>query len=73
MTTFTLKSLLPVQTTHEDMLEHCAAFNLTLISWEKTQFKVTVTVNEDLNQEQLETIASNFNQYMSARLITLDV
>lgn len=72
MTTFTVRSLLPVQTTHEDMLAHCSAFNLTLINWDKTAYKLTITVEEDLDVPTLTTIVDSLNQYMTSRLITLE-
>lgn len=72
MTTIRLKSLLEVQTTDEQMRAHCAAFQLTLVSWEKSAHTVSVTVQEDVSMESQASIAAAMTAQLVATLITVN-
>lgn len=71
MTTFTLNSLLPIQADGEKLDTYCRMFNLSLVEWEKSAYKITLKVNETLTPERLAEIATAFNNFLMARLITL--
>lgn len=71
MTTIRLKSRLPVLTTEEDMRAHCAAFGLTLKSWERGEHDLSVTVEETVGTEQQAQIAQAMTAQLAATLVTI--
>ncbi len=69
MTTIRLHSRVPILTTDADMREHCAAFGLTLVSWEKSTHDLAVTVEEEVTTEQQQAIAAAMNQQIASTII----
>ena len=70
-TTIELESRLPVLTTEADMRAHCAAFGLTLLSWEKRAHELSVTVAETVTDAQQQQIAAAMAQQLAGSLVTV--